>query len=114
MSESPSAERHYELLRKYFIPDMGDHTAVGGVLSSILDRLDKHKTLSAEDKAFIRAKGLFDLCEFVKRLEAQIKAIVARVDNILHTPAGTFFPHAPLRDAPELRSIPGPRLISAE
>jgi hypothetical protein len=69
MSESPSAERHYELLKKYFIPDMGDYTAVGGVLSSILDRLDKHKALSREDKAFIRAKGLFDLCEFVKRLE---------------------------------------------
>ena len=69
MSESPSAERHYELLKKYFIPDMGDYTAVGGVLSSILDRLDKHKALSPEDKAFIRAKGLFDLCEFVKRLE---------------------------------------------
>ena len=69
MSESPSAERHYELLKKYFIPDMGDYTAIGGVLSSILDRLDKHKALSPEDKAFIRAKGLFDLCEFVKRLE---------------------------------------------
>ena len=69
MSESPSAERHYELLKRYFIPDMGDYTAVGGVLSSILDRLDKHKALSSEDKAFIRAKGLFDLCEFVKRLE---------------------------------------------
>lgn len=69
MSESPSAERHYELLKKYFIPDMGDYTAVGGILSSILDRLDKYKALSPEDKAFIRAKGLFDLCEFVKRLE---------------------------------------------
>ena len=61
MSESPSAERHHELLKKYVIPDMGDYTAVGGVLSSILDRLDKHKALSPEDKAFIRAKGLFDL-----------------------------------------------------
>src|SRR5215217_4111324 len=69
MFESPSAERHRELLKKYVIPDMGDYTAVGGVLSSILDRLDKHKTLSPEDKAFIRDKGLFDLCEFVKRLE---------------------------------------------
>lgn len=69
MSETPSAERHYELLKKYFIPNMGDYTAVGGVISSILDRLDKHKALSPEDKAFIRAKGLFDLCEFVKRLE---------------------------------------------
>lgn len=69
MSEYPSAERHHELLKKYFIPNMGDYTAVGGVLSSILDRLDKHKALSPEDKAFIRAKGLFDLCEFVKRLE---------------------------------------------
>lgn len=69
MSESLSAERHYELLKRYFIPDMGDYTAVGGVLSSILDRLDKDKALSSEDKAFIRAKGLFDLCEFVKRLE---------------------------------------------
>jgi len=69
MSESPSAERHKELLKKYVIPNMGDYTAVGGELSSILDRLDKHKVLSPEDKAFIRNKGLFDLCEFVKRLE---------------------------------------------
>ena len=69
ISKSPSAERHRELLKKYVIPNMGDYTAVGGVLSSILDRLDKHKALSPEDKAFIRAKGLFDLCEFVKRLE---------------------------------------------
>jgi hypothetical protein len=69
MSESPSAERHKELLKKYVIPNMGDYTAVGGELSSILDRLDKHKALSPEDKAFIRNKGLFDLCEFVKRLE---------------------------------------------
>lgn len=69
ISESPGAERHHELLKKYVIPNMGDYTAVGGVLSSILDRLDKHKALSAEDKAFIRDKGLFDLCEFVKRLE---------------------------------------------
>jgi len=69
MPESPSAERDCELLKKYVIPDMGDYTAVGGILSSILDRLDKHKALSPEDKAFIRAKGLFDLCEFVKRLE---------------------------------------------
>jgi hypothetical protein len=37
MSESLSAERHHKLLKKYFIPDMGDHTAIGGVLSSILD-----------------------------------------------------------------------------
>lgn len=69
MSESPSAERHQELLKKYVIPNMGDYTAVGGNLSSILDRLDKHKALSPQDKAFIRDKGLFDLCEFVKRLE---------------------------------------------
>src|SRR5215213_9387203 len=69
MSESPSAERHKKLLKKYVIPNMGDYTAVGGVLSSILDRLDRHKALSAEDKAFMRNKGLFDLCEFVKRLE---------------------------------------------
>jgi hypothetical protein len=69
MSESPNAERHYKLLKKYCIPDMGDYTAFGGVLSSILDRLDKHNALSPEDKAFIRAKGLFDLYEFVKRLE---------------------------------------------
>lgn len=68
-TKSPSAERHYKLLKKYVIPNMGDYSAVGGELSAILDRLDKHKTLSAEDKAFIRAKGLFDLCQFVKRLE---------------------------------------------
>ena len=71
MSESPSAERHHELLKKYVIPNMGDYTAVGGDLSSILDRLDKHKALSPEDKAYIRDKGLFDLCEFVKRLETK-------------------------------------------
>ena len=69
VSESPSAERHKKLMKKYVIPNMGDYTAVGGELSSILDRLDKHKALSPEDKAFIRNKGLFDLCEFVKRLE---------------------------------------------
>lgn len=69
MTESPSAERHRALLMKYVIPDMGDHSAVGGILSSILDRLDRHKSVSAEDKAFIRAKGLFDLYQFVKRLE---------------------------------------------
>lgn len=45
ISESPSAQRHHELLKKYFIPNMGDYTAVGSVLSSILDRLDKHKGL---------------------------------------------------------------------
>lgn len=69
MSESPSVERHYELLKKYFIPNMGDYTAVGGEISSILDRLDKNKALSPSDKTFIRDKGLFDLCEFVMRLE---------------------------------------------
>ena len=69
MSKFPSAERHKELLKKYVIPNMGDHTAVGGELSSILDRLDKYRVLSPEDKGFIRDKGLFDLCEFVKRLE---------------------------------------------
>jgi hypothetical protein len=50
MSESPSAERHKKLLKKFVIPNMGDHTAVGGELSAILDRLDKHKALSLEDK----------------------------------------------------------------
>jgi len=37
-------------LKKFVIPNMGDHTAVGGELSAILDRLDKHKALSLEDK----------------------------------------------------------------
>lgn len=49
VSESPGAERHHELLKKYFILDMGDYTAIGGVLSLILDRLDKHKSLSPKD-----------------------------------------------------------------
>ena len=51
---------------------------------------------------------------FYAELLHQIKAIVARVDSIPHTPADTFFPHALLRDAPELQSIPGRELISAE
>ena len=46
MSELPSAERHKKLLKKYVIPKMGTTRAVGGELSAILDRLDKHKALS--------------------------------------------------------------------
>jgi tetratricopeptide (TPR) repeat protein len=73
MLESPNPDRHAELLMKYVVPNMGDYTAVGGELPSILDRLDKNKALSPADKKFIRDKGLFDLCEFVKRLEATKK-----------------------------------------
>jgi tetratricopeptide (TPR) repeat protein len=48
---------------------MGDYSAVGSDLSSILERLDVNRALSAEDKRYIRDKGMFRLCEFVKKLE---------------------------------------------
>ena len=69
MAEPPNPERHSELLIKYAVPNMGDYSIVGSELSSILDRLDRNNALSLEDKRYIREKGLFDLCEFVKRLE---------------------------------------------
>jgi hypothetical protein len=69
MSSSPSIERHNHLIAKYFIPNMGDYSAVGGELSSILDRLDVKRALSFEDKQWIREKNMVDLWEFVKRLE---------------------------------------------
>ena len=69
MSSSPSAERHNKLIAKYCVPDMGDYSDAGSYLSSILDRLDTNHALSSEDKQYIRDKGLFDLSEFVKRLE---------------------------------------------
>ncbi len=65
----PSDERHNQLINKYFIPNMGGYSAVGSELSLILDRLDTNKTLSAKDKQWIKDKGLFDLNEFVKKLE---------------------------------------------
>jgi hypothetical protein len=74
MSSPPSIERHNQLITKYFVPEMGDYTAVGSELSSILDRLDVNRSLSVEDKQWIRDKGLFDLCEFVKKLEETGKA----------------------------------------
>lgn len=64
-----NAERHNQLLAKYYIPDMGGNSAIGSDLSFILDRLDKDSALSPQDKQYIRDKGLFDLCEFVKNLE---------------------------------------------
>ena len=48
---------------------MGDYSAVGSELSPILDRLDVNRALSDEDKQWIRDKGLFELCEFVRKLE---------------------------------------------
>jgi len=90
MSESPSAERHKKLLKKYVIPNMGDYTAVGGVLSSILDRLDKHKLeeLAQDQKdladkakaadpkdAAELAKKQKELAEELKKLQEQSEAI---------------------------------------
>ena len=69
MSHPPSAERHSQLVAKYFIPNMGDYSAVGGRLSSILERLDVNRIISPDDKQFIRDKGLFELHEFVSKLE---------------------------------------------
>lgn len=65
----PSAERHNQLIAKYYVPHMGDYSAVGGYLSLILERLDVNRGLSSDDKQFIRNKGLFDLFKFVKTLE---------------------------------------------
>ncbi|MCO5760548.1 MAG: hypothetical protein NHG36_03395, partial [Chromatiaceae bacterium] len=69
MPPHPSAERHAQLIAKYYVPHMGDYSAVGSDLSSILERLDINRALSEEDKRYLRDKGLFDLCEFVKELE---------------------------------------------
>lgn len=69
MSSHPSAERHNQLIAKYCVPNMGDYSAVGSDLSSILERLDVNRALSAVDKRYLRDKGLFDLSEFVKKLE---------------------------------------------
>ena len=69
MSSHPNAERHNQLIAKYYVPNMGDHSAVGSPLSLILERLDVNRALSAEDKKYIRDKGMFDLCRFVENLE---------------------------------------------
>jgi hypothetical protein len=69
MNQSLNSIRHAELLERYAVPDMGDYTEVGGEMSLILDRLDRNKALSPEDKNFIRDKYLVDLCKFVKILE---------------------------------------------
>lgn len=66
---SVNIERHNQLITKYCIPNMGSYSAVGGELSPILERLDTNRALSAEDKQWIRDKGLFDLNEFIKKLE---------------------------------------------
>ena len=63
------AEQHQQLLAKYSVPDMGDYTAPGGRVSLILERLEMGGELSREDKQFISDKGLFDLVEFVAKLE---------------------------------------------
>jgi hypothetical protein len=63
-------ESLYErLLAKYCVPHMGEHTAAGGPVAAILERLDAAGRLPAEDVKFLRDKGLFDLCKFVERLE---------------------------------------------
>jgi tetratricopeptide (TPR) repeat protein len=69
MNQSLNPIRHAKLLERYAVPSMGDYTAVGGEISLILDRLDRNKALSPEDKNFIRDKYLVDLCKFVKILE---------------------------------------------
>ena len=69
MSSPPNIERHKQLIAKYSVPNMGDYSAVGSELSSILDRMDVNRALSVEDKQWIRDKGMFDLCEFVRKLE---------------------------------------------
>ena len=48
---------------------MGDYSAAGSELSSILERLDVNRALSDEDKRYLRGKGLFDLFAFVEKLE---------------------------------------------
>jgi hypothetical protein len=60
---------HDRLLAKYSVPNMGEHTAAGGPVATILERLDTKGRLPAEDLKFLRDKGLFDLCTFVERLE---------------------------------------------
>ena len=69
MPSPPSAERHNQLIAKYYVPNMGDYSAVGSYLSLVLERLDVNRALSSEDKQYIRDKGLFDLSEFVKTLD---------------------------------------------
>lgn len=63
------AERHAELMEKYCVPNMGELSVPGSPLSEILDRLDKARKLSGEDKQYLRDKGLFDLSTFVETLE---------------------------------------------
>lgn len=60
---------HDRLLAKYCVPSMGDHTAAGGPVLAILERLDANHRLAADDLKFLRDKGLFDLCTFVEQLE---------------------------------------------
>ena len=48
---------------------MGEYSAVGSKLSSILDRLHVNRALSVVDKQWIRDKGMFDLCKFIRKLE---------------------------------------------
>lgn len=61
---------HERLLAKYCVPNMGEHTAAGGPVVAILERLDAMGRLPDEDLKFLRDKGLFDLCTFVERLAA--------------------------------------------
>ncbi|MFA4902266.1 MAG: tetratricopeptide repeat protein [Desulfobaccales bacterium] len=85
MSSPLSIERHNQLIAKYFVPYMGDYSGVGSELSSILDRLDVNRALSVEDKQWIRDKGMFDLCEFVRKLEetgeADFKMLRAKIEG---------------------------------
>lgn len=66
--------RHDELMAKYCVPSMGDHTAVGGPIVAILERLDSKGRLPDQDLKFLRDKGLFDLCTFVERLQGTGRA----------------------------------------
>lgn len=69
MPTYPSAARHNQLIAKYYVPDMGGNSSIGSDLTLILERLDIDRSLSTEDKLYIRDKGLFDLSEFVTKLE---------------------------------------------
>jgi hypothetical protein len=68
--ESDRSRRHKELMAKYYVPDLGLNSTVDSPLSLILDRLDRDKGLGAEDKKYLRDKGLFDLHRFVNEWEA--------------------------------------------
>lgn len=70
-ADAPHTSRHARLMAKYCIPDMGGNSTPDSPLAGILVRLDTHNALSAPDTQYLRDKGLFDLVEFIKDLEAR-------------------------------------------